>query len=114
MKTKILVTSILIFGIIAGCKKKDTTSPTLVTSPTNEVFMQNTSFNPGTITVAINATVKWTNKDGFAHTVTSTTGIFDSGNINSGGTFSHQFTSAGTFPYKCLIHSSMTGTVIVQ
>ena len=31
-----------------------------------------------------------------------------------GGTFTHQFDTAGEFGYKCGIHSSMTGTIIVQ
>ena len=87
---------------------------------TNEVFIQGMEFNPGTITVAVNATVTWTNKDGVAHTVTSDTGLFDSGSISSaggyggGGIFRHAFTTVGTFPYHCSFHASMTGTVIVN
>lgn len=87
---------------------------------TNEVFIQGMEFNPGTITVAVNSTVTWTNKDGVAHTVTSDTGLFDSGSISSaggyggGGIYRHAFTTAGTFPYHCSFHASMTGTVIVN
>ncbi len=104
--------------IFNGCKKStDYGTPASTTTSTpaaNEVFIQNTAFNASSITVAVNTTVKWTNKDGVAHTVTSTTGLFDSGNIAGGGTYSHQFTTAGSFPYKCQVHSSMTGTVIVN
>jgi plastocyanin len=33
----------------------------------------------------------------------------------SGGSFSHTFTSAGSFPYFCMIHGSMmTGMVVVN
>ena len=115
MKILILLASILLtIGGINGCKKKDNT-PTTSSSPgTNEVWMQNTAFTPGSITVSVNSTIKWTNNDGVAHTVTSTSGLFDSGNISSGSTYSHQFTATGTYPYKCTIHSSMMGTVIVQ
>lgn len=106
---------VLFFGVLdAGCKKKSETPTPVVTPGSNEVFMQNTAFSPATITVAVNATVKWTNKDGFAHTVTSDASLFDSGVINSNGTYSHQFTAAGTYFYHCTIHSGMTGKIIVQ
>src|ERR1700745_3009744 len=117
MKPIILFASaILLIGVVNGCKKKDTTPTTPTTSSpgTNEVWMQNTAFTPSSITVAVNTTIKWTNKDGMNHTVTSTTGLFDSGNISSGGVYSRQFTATGTYPYKCTIHPGMTGTVIVQ
>ncbi len=80
----------------------------------NEVFIQSMTFNPGTITVAANTTITWTNKDAVAHTVTSNSGLFDSGNIGNNGTYSHLFTTAGTYPYFCTIHPSMTATVIVN
>ena len=72
------------------------------------------AFNPGTITATANTTITWTNKDVVAHTVTSTAGLFDSWTINSNGTYSHLFSKAGTFPYKCTIHSGMNATVIVN
>lgn len=80
----------------------------------NEVWIQGMAFNPSTITVTSGTTITWTNKDGVAHTVTSTTGLFDSGSISSNGTYSHLFNTAGTYPYKCTIHPSMTATVVVN
>ena len=87
----------------------------------NEVFIEGMAFSPSTITVKANSTVTWNNKDGVAHTVTSDTpGLFESGSISSsggyggGGTWSHIFITAGSFPYHCSIHSSMKGTVVVQ
>jgi len=38
----------------------------------------------------------------------------NSGNIGVGGTFPHPFANAGSFPYRCSIHSGMTGTVTVS
>lgn len=100
--------------LMNGCKKKENT-PAASSSPgTNEGLIQNNMFNPATITIAVNTTIKWTNKDPATHTVTSNGGLFDSGNISSNSTYSHQFTTMGTFPYKCNIHSSMAGTIIVQ
>jgi len=112
IKSVFIVLAIL--NSVSACKKSDDESTTNDPPSENEVQIQNMAFNPATITVAINTTVKWINKDGAAHTVTSTTGLFDSGNINHEGTFSHLFATSGTYPYKCSLHSGVTGTVIVQ
>jgi plastocyanin len=81
---------------------------------TNEVFIQDMTFTPGTITVATNTTIKWTNKDAVTHNVTSDSGLFDSGNIAGGGTWSYTFASAGTYPYHCTPHPVMTATMVVN
>jgi plastocyanin len=81
----------------------------------NEVFIENMAFNPVNITVAVNTTVTWTNKDNAAHNVTSDpSGPLNSPSIGSNGIYSHLFTTAGTFHYKCTLHLGMTGTVTVQ
>jgi plastocyanin len=101
---------LIILTILLGCSKsKDTTTP-----GANEVLIQSFAFSPTTITVSVNSTITWTNKDAAAHTVTSDNGLFDSGNMNTDATFSHQFTTAGTFPYHCTYHSNMLAKVIVQ
>jgi plastocyanin len=70
-------------------------------------------FNPGSITVKAGTTVTWTNT-GVTHTVTSNTGLFDSGHLGSGGTFTFTFSKAGTYAYHCAIHSAMKGEVTVS
>lgn len=83
--------------------------------PANEVYIQNMAFAPATLTVSVGTTVKWTNKDGVAHTVTSDTGgVLNSGNIAANGTFSYMFMTAGTYNYHCTIHPSMIAKVIVN
>ena len=82
---------------------------------TMPVTIQNFAFSPQTITVAPGTTVIWTNKDNVDHTVTSDTGAWpDSGSLATNQTFSHTFTKAGTYPYHCSIHPSMTARVIVS
>lgn len=74
------------------------------------------AFSPAAITIPIGTTVRWTNSTGAPHTVTATgaaAGVFDSGVILAGGTYSHTFNQVGTFAYLCAIHPNMTGTVIV-
>ena len=70
------------------------------------------AFHPGTITIKAGDTVTWTNNDGATHTATGSG--FDTGNISGGSSKSVTFDTAGTFAYHCSIHSSMTGTVVVE
>jgi plastocyanin len=81
---------------------------------TNEVWIQGMAFTPATITVAAGTTITWTNKDAVSHTVTSTTGVFDSGSMSTNATYSRTFTTAGSFPYYCKVHPGMTATVVVN
>ena len=116
MKRTVLIITIALATILVyhGCEKKVGEPPDVSPTAGNAVSIQNYTFSPVTITVPINTSVIWTNKDGFAHTVTSNTNIFSSGNINGGDTFSYRFTTAGSYPYKCTIHAFMTGRVIVK
>jgi len=72
------------------------------------------SFSPRNITVTVGDTITWTNSDAQAHTATADDGSFDTGTIGNGGSGSATFATAGTFPYHCKIHSSMTGTITVE
>ena len=75
------------------------------------------NFDPPVITVVIgkNNTVTWKNEDVTTHTVTSTTGAFNSGDIKAGATWTYTFGTAGNFSYYCVYHSAwMRGTVIVE
>lgn len=113
--SRLLISLVFIVGILSisdSCKKS--TDTTQITPGTNEVLIQNMAFSPGTITVSANTTITWTNKDAVNHTVTSTTGLFDSGTMSTNGTYSHLFTTTGTFPYICTVHPSMTAKVIVN
>ena len=78
-----------------------------------DVTLSNFAFSPATITIPVGATVIWTNKDSTTHTITSDDSFFDSGNLSPGKTFSFTFRQTGTYPYRCSIHPSMTGKVVV-
>ena len=82
-------------------------------STTNAVSIANGTFNPSVLTISIGETVTWTLTNG-THTVVSDDGSWQSGSLSTGDTYSHQFDTAGEFSYKCGIHSSMMGTIIVQ
>jgi plastocyanin len=81
---------------------------------TTEVKIDNFSFGPEALTVAVGTTVTWTNRDDIPHTVVSTDGVFKSKVLDTDEKFSYTFAKAGTFPYFCSIHPKMIGKVVVQ
>jgi plastocyanin len=81
---------------------------------TTEVKIDNFSFGPATLTVAVGTSVTWTNRDDIPHTVVSTDGAFKSKVLDTDEKFSFTFSKAGTYPYFCSIHPKMTGKVIAQ
>lgn len=84
-------------------------APAEATAPVIEDF----TFVPDPISIEVGEEVTWTNNDGTSHTVSADDDSFDSGNLDSGATFSQTFDEAGEFTYHCNIHPSMTGTVAV-
>lgn len=90
-----------------------TPTPTPATAASN-VSISGFAFSPSTITVARGTTVTWTNMDSAPHTVTSNSGVFNSGTLSRGATYSYTFNQSGTFAYYCGIHTYMTASVTVQ
>jgi len=78
------------------------------------VVIHNFAFGPATMTVPMGTTVTWTNMDSVAHTTTSDTGVWNSGTLSPGMSFHYTFNTSGTFPYHCMIHPNMHGTIVVQ
>jgi plastocyanin len=81
--------------------------------PAAAVTIQNFAFSPASVTVPTGTTVTWTNRDSAPHQVGSDTGAFQGGALGTGASYSFTFTTPGTFPYHCVIHPSMHGTVTV-
>jgi amicyanin len=79
-----------------------------------KVKIDNFTFNPPTLTVAVGTTVTWTNEDDIPHTVVSTTKAFKSKVLDTGDSFTFTFTTAGEYEYFCSIHPHMTGKVVVE
>jgi plastocyanin len=71
------------------------------------------SFSPNPVEVMVGETVTWINDDSGRHTVTSKDGVFDSGMMGKGQSFSFTFDKAGEYPYFCSPHPGMVGTVVV-
>lgn len=79
------------------------------------VNIKNFAFTPSTLTVSPGATVIVHNEDVATHTLTSTSGAFNTGDVSPGTskTFVAPKTP-GTYPYICEIHQFMHGTLIVR
>jgi YVTN family beta-propeller protein len=71
------------------------------------------AFAPHTVVVATGATITWRNDDGVPHVVHSLEGWFQSGELASGASFEWQANQPGTFRYRCALHPTMEGVIIV-
>jgi plastocyanin len=100
-------------GIVSESKSFEASAQEKPAS-TVEVKIDNFSFGPTAITVAVGTTVTWTNRDDIPHTVVSTEKVFKSKVLDTDEKFSFTFTKPGEYPYFCSIHPKMTGKVIVQ
>jgi plastocyanin len=86
--------------------------------------LSDTAYQPNPIQVSVGNTVTWTNDDSQPHTVTSGSNGQPDNKFNSspnfnplmapGQTFSFTFTQAGDYPYFCMLHPNMVGTVSVS
>lgn len=70
-------------------------------------------FNPQSVTIPVGSSIRWTNTGNRNHTSASDNGLWNSGTIPPGQTFTRVFTTVGSFPYHCNIHPAMTGTINV-
>jgi len=76
-----------------------------------KVKIVNFLYKPKTLTIAAGTKVTWKNADSTGHTVTFAS--FGSPTLGTGATWSHKFTTAGTFSYHCSLHLEMTGKIVV-
>lgn len=100
------------------------------------ITVQDFSYSPAAITIKAGTTVLWVNYGPSAHTVTSDSGVWDSGVLAApgstmggtaygtasgtiaGGSFQRMFSQPGTYGYHCTIHPpslypGFKGTVVV-
>jgi plastocyanin len=111
------VAALTVAGGLAACG----TSPSSARSATggggggSTIVIKNFAFAPDSLTVQPGTTVSVKNEDGVTHTLSSTTGKFDTGNVASDHTVRFTAPSVpGTYPYRCDIHQYMTGTLVVR
>lgn len=92
-------------------------SPSEADTP-DAISIKGFAFAPETLSVPVGTTVTWTNDEDSLHTVTSGTpespsGLFDSGEIDTGVEFPYTFEELGSYPFFCARHDFMTGEITV-
>ena len=108
-----LLTTVMVAALLLSAASPSSSAK--APQPTSaEVKVDNFSFGPANLTVAVGTTVTWTNRDDIPHTVVSTDKVFKSKVLDTDEKFSFTFDKAGTYQYFCSIHPKMTGSVVVQ
>jgi len=112
---------LLLLGVLIvalSCVKSSTSSGSIPGPGPNTINVGDNFFSPAVDTFMLSSgsvTVNWKNNGSAIHTATSDDGTtFNTGNISPGQTKSIVFTVAGTYPYHCIHHGGMNGTVVIQ
>ena len=80
----------------------------------------NACYIPFNVSISAGEEITWSNDDSAAHTVTSGSpsdgpdGNFDSGLFMAGETYSVTLDESGEYPYFCMVHPWMLGTITVN
>jgi plastocyanin len=107
--TGVLEEPMVLVAVAAGSVAPDTAA----------VHESGIQYAPKVLTVPVGTTVEWVNDEVPKHTVTADDRSFDSDTQSQGDTFSHTFTTPGTWLYYCRFHGDagglgMSGTIIVH
>lgn len=78
------------------------------------VSMSDNAYTPSSVSVTAGRAVKFINNGATKHSASSDGGTWGTGTVQPGGNFIKYFKTAGSFPFHCTDHSSMTGTIVVQ
>src|SRR5215218_2651120 len=88
--------------------------PSSSIAATIQVKMTATAFSPKTLTINVGDTVTWTNAGATNRQLVANNGIFASGLLKPGQSYSFVFKGAGKFGYHDALKPSLTGTVTVK
>lgn len=108
----------LVAAIVLGCSSDGGTGPCGSGGTATSVGVCDNFFAPASSPITPGASITWTWRGGNTHNVTFQDGQGSSATQTS-GTHSRTFPGAGTFRYRCTIHSSdfnsgMVGSVTAQ
>ena len=108
-------TALLLLGVLGIVIVANRSSRPSLHIATTTITISNFMFHPMSVTVAPGTTIKVINDDTTVHTLSSVTGVFDTGNIAAHG--SKEFFAPlrrGSYQYMCNIHQFMMGSIIVK
>jgi hypothetical protein len=97
---------LLVFGIL--------TLALAALAELHEVSIGDNFFNPTIVAVSTGDRVRWTNDGEHAHRTKSLDGLWDSGFMDPGETYTRTFNTSGSFDYNDPQYPYATGTVNVE
>jgi plastocyanin len=103
----ILASAVLSLCAAASC-------PAAEASGQTQVMISQFMFMPMTLTIKAGSSVTWVNQDDEPHTVISDSGIFRSGALDTGMTYTFKFDKPGSYRVLCSIHPQMTALIVVE
>lgn len=77
------------------------------------VIIKDYAYHPDNFTVRAGTRITFTNEDQTAHTATANSGAWNTGTIDPGHSATVKLVKPGVYPYHCIFHPFMTGTVTV-
>ena len=114
-----LVLALALALALVGCSSGGATTPTNTGSTTGgsssagpTVVEKGFAFDPATLEVKVGDTVTFKNEDSAPHNV-KIDGK-ELGTQDPGASVTWTAAAAGSFPYSCTIHPSMTGEIVVK
>ena len=102
-------------GGSGGSSYGSPTTTTTTGAPATGSTVTAKDFSLSSLTVKSGSTVTFENTGNATHTMTADDGAFDSGRVAPGSSATITApTAAGSYPFHCAIHSSMTATLTVE
>ena len=129
MRAKIFgISAVVCSAIVVACVSERASGPTQSVGSctanlpqeafgSTVVVIRDFAFTPAQVTVARGGKVTWVNcgpQGDESHTSTANNNAWNSQLLSPGESFTQTMSTAGSFPYHCQPHPSMTGTVTVQ
>ncbi|VVC05289.1 Uncharacterised protein [uncultured archaeon] len=116
----LLIVSIAIFTSLVTIPAFASNAQVYITNGNSTNGCTSTCFLPYQVTASLGDTITWTNLDNKTHTVTTGStnygpvGVFDSGIIEPGKSFTQFFGTVGKYPYFDKTDSLITGIILIE
>jgi plastocyanin len=108
----VLCAMLALIGCTGSATSTTPATPAATGGASATVIEKGFAFDPPTLEVKVGDTVTFTNQDSATHNVSIDNA--ELGPQAQGASVTWKATKAGTFPYMCTIHPSMTGTIAVK
>lgn len=111
------VRAVLLLLLLSGCLGPAVEpGPPPSVDPESErlVVAQDFTFKPADLNISVGEAVTWVNRDDVDHWIAAEDNDFNSGRLPPEARFSWTFNQTATYPYRCMIHPGMVGSIHVS